>query len=86
MKYMLDEKVIHAVLQEIDSQLKAGVLPVNDGHLTRLCEEGNVLDYLLYMKDEGLISGNIVKKGADRTPHKMVNIRLTYQGMRALRN
>jgi hypothetical protein len=83
---MLDQKLIHDLLQEIDSQLKQGILPVNDHHLTHLGEgqEENVLAYLMHMKNEGLISGNIVKKGTEGTPHKMVNIRLTYQGMRAL--
>ena len=83
---MLDQDMIHAVLQEIDSQLKQGILPVNDHHLAHLCEgrEENVLDYLLHMKNEGLISGNIVRKGTEPTPHTMVNIRLTYLGMRTL--
>jgi hypothetical protein len=43
-----------------------------------------VLEYLFYLKTRGLISANVVKKGVEGTLHKMVNIRLTYLGMKSL--
>lgn len=81
---LFDQNLMRTVLLEIDNQLKQGRLPVDDSRLTHLCEEGEVLEYLLYLKNKGLISANVVKKGAEGTLHKMVNIRLTYLGMKAL--
>lgn len=82
----LDQKLIHTILQEIDSSLSQGVLPVHNGHLKHLLEEGDVLDYLLSMKSDGLISGDLVTKGVNGTPYRMTNIRLTYVGIKALRS
>lgn len=82
----LDQKLILTVLQEIETNLSQGVLPVHNDHLEHLFEEGDVLEYLLSMKDEGLISGDLVRKGANGTPFRMTNIRLTYVGIRALRS
>jgi hypothetical protein len=81
---LFDQNLIHTVLLEIDSQLKQGMLPVDDRHLAHLCKEGEVLEYLFYLKTRGLISANVVKKGVEGTLHKMVNIRLTYLGMKSL--
>ena len=81
----LDQKLVHTILQEIDSHLNQGILPVHNGHLEHLCEEGNILEYLLYMKSEGLISGDLIRIGVDGRPYRMTNIRLTYIGLRALR-
>ena len=82
----LDQKLIHTILQEIDSSLSQGVLPVHNGHLKHLLEEGDVLDYLLSMKSDGLISGDLVTRGINGTPYRMTNIRLTYVGIKALRS
>ena len=82
----LDQKLIHTILQEIDASLSHGVLPVHNGHLKHLSEEGEILEYLLMMKTQGLISGDLVTKSATRTPHRMTNIRLTYIGIKALRS
>ena len=81
-----DQDLIHTVLLEINSQLQQGAQPVDDRQLAHLCEgeEGKVLEYLLYLKNRGLISANVVKKGAEGALYKMVNIRLTYLGMRSL--
>jgi hypothetical protein len=81
----LDQNLIQTILREIDTSLTQGVLPVHNGHLQHLAEE-DILDYLLHMKREGLISGDLVTKGANSTPHRMTNIRLTYVGIRALRS
>lgn len=81
---LLDQNLMQAVLLEIDSQLKQGVQPIEDRHLAHLCEDGAVLECLLHLKNRGLISANVVKKGAEGVLYKMVNIRLTYLGMRAL--
>lgn len=82
----LDQKLLQAILSEIDSHLSQGILPVHNGHLKDLPDEGNVLDCLLLMKKEGLISGDLVTKGADSTPYRMTNIRLTYLGIKVLRS
>jgi hypothetical protein len=73
-------------LREIDACLSRGVLPVHNDHLKGLCEEGDVLEYLLFIKQQGLISGDLVTKGANSTPYRMTNIRLTYAGIRMLRS
>ena len=82
----LDQKHLQTILAEIDSQLGQGILPVHNGHLKNLSDESDVLDYLLLMKKEGLISGDLVTKGANSTPYRMTNIRLTYLGIRVLRS
>jgi hypothetical protein len=82
----LDQKVFPAILLEIDSYLSQGILPVHNGHLKDVSEAGDVLEYLLFMKKEGLISGDLVTKGVNSEPFRMTNIRLTYLGIRALRS
>jgi len=82
----LDQKLLQSILVEIDSQLSQGILPVHNGHLKDLSDETDVLDCLLLMKKQGLISGDLVTKGADCTPYRMTNIRLTYVGIRVLRS
>ena len=82
----LDQELIHTILQEIDTNLNRGVLPVHNDHLKHLSEEGKVLEYLLYMKSEGLISGDLITRGTNSTPFRITNIRLTYMGIRALRS
>jgi hypothetical protein len=79
-----DTKLIHTILQEINTCLSQGILPVNNDHLKHLFEEGNILEYLLIMKEKGLISGNLILKGVDKTPHRITNIRLTYLGIKTL--
>ena len=79
-----DQRVIHAILQEIDSCLSQGVLPVHNEHLKHLSDEGEILDYLLLMRNERLIGGVLVTKGTKNIPHRMTNIRLTYLGIKAL--
>lgn len=63
-----------------------GILPVHNGHLEHLSEEGKILEYLLFMKSEGLISGDLITRGANSLPYRITNIRLTYVGIRALRS
>jgi hypothetical protein len=82
----LDQKLLQTILSEIDTHLSQGILPVHNGHLKDLPDEGNVLDCLLLMKKEGLISGDLVTKGANSTPYRMTNIRLTYLGIKVLRS
>lgn len=82
----LDQKLVHIILKEIDTHLTQGVLPVHNGHLEHLSEEGKILEYLLFMKSEGLISGDLITKGANSLPYRITNIRLTYVGIRALRS
>ena len=81
----LDRELIQNILQEIDTCRNEGVLPVGNDHLKHLCEEGEILEYLLFMRGERLIGGALVTRGASYTPHRMTNIRLTYLGIKALR-
>lgn len=82
----LDQQTVQTFLQEIESHLNQGVLPVHNGHLEKLANGEETLDYLLILKKEGLISGDLVTKGAGSTPYRMTNIRLTYLGIRVLRS
>ncbi|MEK6323958.1 MAG: hypothetical protein AABN33_20120 [Acidobacteriota bacterium] len=82
----LDQKLLQTILVKIDSNLSQGIFPVHNGHLKDLSEEADVLEYLLFMKKEGLISGDLVTKGTNSTPFRMTNIRLTYLGIRVLRS
>lgn len=79
-----DEKRVRDILLEIHTNLGRGVLPVHNGHLQRLFEDEDILEYLIFMKREGLISGDVVTKGVENIPYRMTNIRLTYVGIRAL--
>jgi hypothetical protein len=81
---MNDQELKNEILREIDALLRKGVLPVSVDHLSHLQWQGNILDLLIEMKNEGLISGDLVTIGASGTPHRMTNIRLTYVGIRAL--
>ena len=82
----LDQQTLRTILQEISAHLNRGVLPVHNDHLKDVREEGDVLEYLLFLKKEGLISGDVVTKGTGSTPYRMTNIRLTYAGIRVLRS
>jgi len=82
----LDQTVFPSILMEIDSYLSRGILPVHNGSLKDVAEAGDVLEYLLFMKKAGLISGDLVTKGIDSAPFRMTNIRLTYLGIRVLRS
>lgn len=61
-----------------------GVLPLQDDDLKHLSENGEILEYLLFMKRERLIGGAVVTRGINNTPHRMTNISLTHLGRRAL--
>lgn len=79
-----DAKLIRTVLEEIATCLSQGILPVHNDHLKHLFKEDNILDYLLFLKDERLISGNLISKGVNSVPYRITNIRLTYLGIKAL--
>lgn len=81
----MNQELILKTLREIDSLLKQGTLPVHNEHLNHLSAEEDMLLYLISLKNEGLISGDIVTIGSDRIkPHRMTNIRLTYKGIKML--
>jgi len=82
----LDQQVLQTILREIDSRLSQGFLPVHNGSLQEVSQKEETLEYLLLMKKEGLISGDLITKGANSTPYRMTNIRLTYLGIRVLRS
>ena len=81
---MNNQQLTYSILQEIDTLLKNGVLPVSVDHLKHLGQPGHILEYLIALKNEGLISGDLITIGVNGTPHRMTNIRLTYLGIRAL--
>ena len=84
---MADQRLNNVVLREIDTLLKRGVLPVHNEHLKHLREDGDILEQLIFMKKEGLISGDIISIGKGKIrPHRMTNIRLTILGIRALKS
>lgn len=82
---MLDQQLMFTILQGIDTLLKNGVLPVSDDHLEHLSQGGNILEYLIAMKNQGWISGDLITISSTGAPHRITNIRLTYSGIRALR-
>jgi hypothetical protein len=82
----LDQKTLLTILEEIDSHLNRGILPVHNGHLQDLSGAENILDCLMLMKSQGLISGDLVTKGTNSLPYRMTNIRLTYLGIKVLRS
>jgi len=83
-KSRLDQELVHIILQKIDTCLHEGILPLHDDYLSHLSDKGEVLEYLLFMRDERLIGGALVTRGINNTPHRMTNISLTYLGRRAL--
>lgn len=82
----LDQNLIKMFLREIDARLTSGLLPVHDGHLRHVSDSEPVLNCLLLLKKQGLISGDVVTKGAAAAPCRMTNIRLTYLGIKTIRS
>jgi hypothetical protein len=83
----MDQELTRKTLQEIDSLLKQGVIPISNSHLKHLSSEAGTLSHLMGLKAEGLISGDLITIGAERVkPHRMTNIRLTYIGIKKLRS
>lgn len=82
---MDNRELTHNILQGIDALLKDGVLPVSNDHLKHLIEEGDILKHLIALKNEGLISFDLITISSTGAPHRITNIRLTYTGIRALR-
>ena len=80
----IDQELMHTILQEIDACMHQGVLPLHDDYLKHLSGSGQILEYLLVLKNERLIGGALVTKGIHNTPHRMTNISLTHLGRRAL--
>jgi len=79
-----DQELIHGILSEINDCMDRGVLPLQDDDLRHLSENGEILEYLMFMKRERLIGGAVVTRGINNTPHRMTNISLTHLGRRAL--
>jgi len=75
----LDHNLLQAILQEIDTNLNQGILPVHNGHLQKLSREGEVLEYLIVMKKEGLISGDLTFSYAAGSSPQVVTLSGTGQ-------
>ena len=84
-KKLIKEELINTILEEIDTLLTRGVLPVSNDHLKHISEPDDILAYLVAMKSKGLISGDLITISTSGAPHRMTKIRLTYAGIRALR-
>jgi hypothetical protein len=82
----LSQELVHSILAGIHSQLRKGVLPVHNGHLKDLPSDRDVMDCLLTLRRDGLISGDLVTRGANNTPYRMTNLRLTYLGIKTLKS
>ena len=83
---MINQELVYALLREIDSQSKAGVMPVTSDILEPLSRDADVLEHLVAMKKGNVISGDLIKELISGTPRRMTNIRLTYAGLRMLRD
>ncbi len=81
---MLDEQLKREVLKEVGRLTKEHSLPIHSEHLDHLSDEVDMLTFLISMKDEGLIGGEVVRIGRERAVHRMTNIRLTYDGLKIL--
>jgi hypothetical protein len=83
---MINQELVHALLREIDAQSRAGVVPVTSDILEPLCGGAAVLEHLVAMKSGKVISGDLIKELIRGTPRRMTNIRLTYAGLKMLRD
>jgi len=83
---MIDQELVHALLREIDSQSKAGVVPVTSDTLEASGRGAAVLEHLVAMRIGKIISGDLIKERISGTPRRITNIRLTYAGLRVLRD
>jgi len=83
---MINQELVYALLREIDSQSKAGVVPVTSDLLEPLRRGADVLEHLVAMRKGKVISGDLIKELISGTPRRMTNIRLTYAGLKMLRD
>jgi hypothetical protein len=83
---MIDQKLVHSILREIDAKSKAGVAPVTSDLLSPLGQGSEVLEHLLAMKGGKVISGDLISEALTQRPRRMTSIRLTYSGIRLLRD
>jgi hypothetical protein len=85
---MIDESLNQSILQELgrlETQGQSGVSndalkDVDGGQHTR--EE--ILRHLLYLKEEGLIRGEVIVTGVQNIPQRMHTISLTSRGQKAI--
>jgi len=83
---MINRELVYALLREIDSQSKAGVVPVTSDMPEPLGQGADVLEHLVAMREGKVISGDLIKELISGTPRRMTNIRLTYAGLKMLRD
>ena len=84
---MIDQELVSRTLQEIGRLSDEGVLPIDNGSLKHLDQQESLLHHLIYMKEQGLISANLITVGRDPVkPYRITNIRLTIAGLKSRRS
>jgi hypothetical protein len=83
---MINQELAHSILREIDTKSKAGVAPVTSDMLRPLGQGPEVLEHLIAMKTGRAISGDLITEILTQAPRRMTSIRLTYSGLRMLRD
>jgi len=86
MTTMIDEDLVHTLLKEIDRMSRSGIVPITSNMLDQVGHGADVLSHLIAMKGGRIISGDVVAERATGTPRKITSIRLTYTGMRMLKD
>jgi hypothetical protein len=84
---MIDQELVSKALQEIGRLSDEGVLPIDNGNLKHLDQQDSLLQHLVYMKEQGLISANLITVGREAVkPYRVTNIRLTIAGLKSCRS
>src|SRR5262249_49815307 len=81
---MLDEQLKREVLKEIGRLSRELSLPIHSEHLEHLSDEIDMLPFLISMREEGFMGGEVVRMGGERAFKRITNIRLTYDGLKIL--
>ena len=79
-----DQALVYAILQAIDGYSKAGNTPVNSDMLEHLGPMSQVLDYLMRLKKDRVIGGDLISDALTNAPRRMASLKLTYSGLKAL--
>ena len=84
---MIDQELVIRALQEIGRLSDEGILPIDNENLKHLDQQESLLRHLVYMKEHGLISANLITVGRETVkPYRVTNIRLTIAGLKSRRS